>query len=357
MSEIIKNKKVAIILFNLGGPYNQDSVKGFLYNLFSDKYILRFPKYIRQFCAFLLAAKRTSPAKEIYAQLGGKSPILKETQNQADALLKQLKKKKQNIEFEIFVCMRHWHPMADKVVLGVEKFNPDEIISIPLYPQFSTTTSLSSIEDFQQKMKKLLPEKNYKTICCYPENEDFIEAHLALIKDELAKIKNINDYRILFSAHGLPERIVNKGDPYQYQVEKTVELIVKKLAIEKLDYKACYQSRVGLLEWIKPYTEDEIKLAGKQRKNLIIVPISFVSEHSETLVELDIEYKEIADRYHIDYIRVPALRCHDKFIQGLANIVETSLAQQDKINFISSDQMKRICPKDYQNCPCNESIS
>jgi len=349
MSEIIKNKKIAIVLFNLGGPDSLESVKPFLFNLFFDKYIIRLPAFFRYFVAWIISSKREKIAKDIYKSIGGKSPIIEETQKQIDALKKVLKSDL-IADFEVFMCMRHWHPMSTEIVDKIEKYSPDEIILLPLYPQFSTTTTGSSIEDFTTKLKKKAIKADLKTICCYPKDDNFIKAHADLVIKAIDKIKDKGNYRILFSAHGLPKNIVAEGDPYQWQIENTVNAVLDELDYKNIDYKVTYQSKVGPLEWLDPDTESEIKLAVEQRKELIIVPIAFVSEHVETLVELDIEYKEMADKYSINYIRVPALSVHELFINSLKNIIIK--ASQKEGSFLLSSNMSRICPGDYKNCPC-----
>ena len=166
----------------------------------------------------------------------------------------------------------------------------------------------------------------------------------------MEKIENKNNYRILFSAHGLPKKFIESGDPYQWQIENTVSAIIDQLPFSKIDYRISYQSRVGPLEWIGPNTEEEIEKVGKEKKELVVVPISFVSEHSETLVELDIEYKKTADKYAINYVRVPTLGINNYFIDSLKKIVIN--ASNSESSFLSSDEMKRICPASYSKCPC-----
>lgn len=355
-----KNKKVAVVLFNLGGPDSLDAVKPFLFNLFFDKYIIRLPAPFRYLIAKLISSRRNKIAQEIYSNTGNKSPILKETQAQKLALEKKLSEqyKGTSTEFQVFIAMRHWHPFAEEAIAEIDKYGADEVVLLPLYPQFSTTTSLSSIEDFKDKWRKrknIGKEAELLPVCCYPFNKKFINSHVALLKEKISNIKDKSKYRILFSAHGLPKKIVEQGDSYQWQVEKTVELIMAELK-EEIDYKVTYQSRVGPLEWLKPDTEEEIKEAGKAGASLIVVPVAFVSEHVETLVELDIEYAEIAEEYKIDYLRVPTLSIDDSFIDGLAEIVEDALARpEDKRagkNFPYGN--KRICPDNFSDCPCSQ---
>ncbi len=309
-------KKIAVVLFNLGGPDSLDAVQPFLFNLFCDKAIITVPNPFRYFIAKLISSKRTHQAKEIYSQIGGRSPILFETEAQKKALEKKLNGNKN--EYKVFISMRYWYPFSYETIEDVKKYSPDEIILLPLYPQFSTTTTESSVDDWGAQAKKIGMNIKTNIVKNYFFEENFIKSHSSLIKK---LYKNSEKLRILFSAHGLPKKIVEKGDPYQRQVEKTVELVVKDLAIENLDYVVCYQSRVGPLEWIGPSTESELERAGEEKVSVMVVPIAFVSEHSETLVELDIEYKKLAmDSGVKNYYRVPTLSTDELFIKSLAEI-------------------------------------
>lgn len=355
MSEITKNrKKIAVVLFNLGGPDSLNAIKPFLFNLFNDQYIITLPSVLRFLVAKLISTRREKVAKAIYANTGGKSPILEETLAQKEALKQELIKNS-DITFELFICMRHWHPMTAEVVKNIKNYEPNEIIFLPLYPQFSTTTTASSLNEFAKNLSKELIDKiKLKTICCYPLNEGFIDSHVKLIEAKLSDKIDLSNYRMLFSAHGLPEKIVKAGDPYQWQIEQTVFKIINKLQLlpkfKKIDYKVTYQSRVGPLKWLEPNTEDEIKIAGKDNKSLIIVPVAFVSEHVETLVELDIEYKHIADEHNIDYVRVPTLSTNELFIKSLANMILNFSSRE--YSCLSSSNFSRICPDIYGKCPC-----
>jgi len=313
--------KKAVILFNLGGPSDLDAVEPFLFNLFNDKNIITIPNPIRFFLAKLISKKRTPIAKDIYKQIGNKSPILEETIRQADALEKLLNNNSEGNIYKTFISMRYWHPFSYETVEKVKEYNPDEIILLPLYPQFSTTTSKSSLDDWYKIAKKHKLDTPTKDICGYHLDVDFITAHTETIQKYYDDVCGNGKTRILFSAHGLPEKIIKKGDPYQKQIEETAEAIVTKLSIENLDYVVCYQSRVGRLKWIGPSTDDEIKRAGQDSVQIIVVPIAFVSEHSETLVELDIEYKHLAHENGVkNYYRVPALGVNENFIKTLANV-------------------------------------
>jgi len=235
MSEITRNKKkVAVVLFNLGGPDSLNAIKPFLFNLFNDKYIITLPSVLRFVVAKLISIRREKFAKTIYANTGGKSPILEETLSQKKALKEELIKNS-DITFELFICMRHWHPMTAEVVKNIKNYEPNEIILLPLYPQFSTTTTASSLNEFAKNLSKEFIDKiKLKTICCYPLDEGFIDSHVKLIEDKLSDKVDLSNYRMLFSAHGLPEKIVKSGDPYQWQIEQTVFKIISIRSINRL---------------------------------------------------------------------------------------------------------------------------
>ena len=339
--------KKAVILFNLGGPDKLENVEAFLFNLFNDPAILNLPTILRFPLAKLIANRRTPLTKKIYKKLGGSSPILKLTIEQSERLEKKLNENKNLDEYKCFVVMRCWHPRASEVINNVKLFDPDEIVLLPLYPQYSASTSGSSIKEWNDVCKS----NNYKiktsTICCYPTHKDFIKAHIFEIKK---KINSINNFKLIFSAHGLPARNIKKGDPYQWQVEQTVNEIVNLLNLENLDWILSYQSRVGPLKWIGPSTDEIIIENSKLNKHIVLVPIAFVSEHSETLVELDIEYKKIAkENGCTNYIRVPALGSNQLFIKGLAQLIINKEAYKFRNNLFPP---KTRCPSNFSKCPC-----
>ena len=337
----------AVILFNLGGPDKPESVEPFLFNLFNDPAILNLPAIFRYPLAKLISNRRAPVAKKIYNELGGSSPILKLTDDQSVALEKNLNQNKLNEKYKCFVVMRCWHPRAEEVIKNVKLYNPSEIILMPLYPQYSAATSGSSIKEWNEVCKK----NNYKiktsTICCYPTDENFINAH---VKEINKKIKDLNNFKLIFSAHGLPKKNIKKGDPYQWQVEQSVNKIVKNLNYNNLDWILSYQSRVGPLKWIGPSTDDVIVENSKIRKHIVLVPITFVSEHSETLVELDIEYKKLAtDNGCNEYTRMPALGTNEDFIQAMSELIINKDAYKISENFYPP---KIQCPSNFKKCHC-----
>jgi len=338
-------KKIAVVLFNLGGPDQPETIKPFLVNLFSDPAIIRLPALLRQIVARLIAARRTGVATDMYARLGGRSPILENTQAQASALEKELADIGTT---KCFVAMRYWHPFTHETARAVRNFAPDEIVLLPLYPQFSTTTTASSFKSWQEAANAEGLNTPTKIICCYPGEPNFIKAIAQMVRAAYEKARAHGAPRVLFSAHGLPERIVKSGDPYQYQCEKTVAALVTELNIANLDWTLCYQSRVGPLQWIGPQTDEEIKHAGRDKAPLVIVPVAFVCEHAETLVELDIFYCELAAKAGVPYFdRVPTVGTTRAFIKGLADLVR--LALHDQRSCISGEG-GRLCPSEFSGC-------
>ena len=339
--------KKAIILFNLGGPDSLEAVEPFLFNLFNDPAIISLPGIFRYPLAKLISKRRAPIAKAIYKEMGGRSPILKETETQANAIEKSLEKENDN--YKCFIVMRCWHPRAEDVIKKVKDFNPDQIILLPLYPQYSNATSGSSIKEWLDICKKEKLKTETKIICCYPTEKDFILSYASLIREKI-NISNLSETTLVFSAHGLPENKIKQGDPYQWQVESTVNKLVEKLSIKNLNYILSYQSRVGPLKWIGPSTDTVIKEEAQKNKIIIVVPVAFVSEHSETLVELDIEYKKLANENGSkDYLRVPAVTANLDFINSLkTSIIEASNGSR----FTSSIK----CSEKYKKCPRQQNI-
>jgi ferrochelatase len=339
--------KKAIILFNLGGPDKLENVEPFLFNLFNDPAILNLPTFLRYPLAKLISNRRAPVAKKIYAELGGSSPILKLTKEQSGALEIKLNQTQEEDEYKCFIIMRCWNPRAKDVIKDIRLYGPDEVILMPLYPQYSAATSGSSIKEWKDVCKKNNYHVKTSTICCYPTDQNFINAHT---KEIIKKIKDLRNFKLIFSAHGLPEKNIKKGDPYQWQVEQSVKKIVENLNDEKLDWILSYQSRVGPLKWIGPSTENIIIENSKMDKHIVLVPIAFVSEHSETLVELDIEYKEIAEANGCkNYTRVPALGINEDFIKAMSDLI----IKKNKYKINETLYPPKVqCPSNFKKCPC-----
>ena len=339
--------KKAIILFNLGGPDKLENVEPFLFNLFNDPAILNLPTFLRYPLAKLISNRRAPIAKKIYAELGGSSPILKLTKEQSNALEIKLNQTQEEDEYKCFIIMRCWNPRAEDVIKDVQLYSPDEVVLMPLYPQYSAATSGSSIKEWKDVCKKNNYYVKTSTICCYPTDQNFINAHT---KEITKKTKDLKNFKLIFSAHGLPEKNIKKGDPYQWQVEQSVKKIVENLNNENLDWILSYQSRVGPLKWIGPSTETTIIENSKIGKHIVLVPIAFVSEHSETLVELDIEYKEIADANGCkNYTRVPALGINEDFIKAMSELIIKKNKYKINENLCPP---KIQCPSNFNKCPC-----
>ena len=345
--------RIAVVLFNLGGPDGPEAVRPFLFNLFNDPAIIAVPGPLRGLLARLIAARRAPVARRIYDELGGGSPLLAETEAQARALEAALADAG---EVRAFPCMRYWHPMSDAVAREVAAFAPERVLLLPLYPQFSTTTTASSLTEWRRAAAAAGLAAPGTGICCYPAAGGLVEAQAALIRPRLltAAAAGQGRPRLLFSAHGLPKKVVARGDPYQWQVERTSAAVAERLrrdGIDALDWQICYQSRVGPLEWIGPSTEAEIRRAGRDRVPVVLTPIAFVSEHSETLVELDIEYRKLAAEHGVPaYERVPALGTEPGFIAALADLVRQALGRP--AGSTAPDGGRRLCPAAFRRCPC-----
>ena len=303
---------------NLGGPDRPAAVKPFLYNLFSDPAIIGLPTLLRLPLARLIAQRRAATACAIYEHLGGGSPLLANTEAQASALSAVL-----GADHVCYVAMRYWHPFTGAAVSAVSARRPTEIVLLPLYPQFSTTTTGSSLVAWQReavRQKLALPTR---TIRHYPTLAGFVDgmARLTVVALNRAAADG-HRVRVLFSAHGLPLKIVRAGDPYPAEIATTASAVVAALHRPGLDWCVCYQSRVGPLAWLGPSIDAELQRAAADRVAVVVVPVSFVSEHSETLVELDRDYRERATALGVPgYYRVPTIGTDPGFIAGLAGLV------------------------------------
>jgi protoporphyrin/coproporphyrin ferrochelatase len=341
--------RVAVVLFNLGGPDGPAAVEPFLFNLFNDKAIIGAPQPVRYLLARLISRRRAPIARAIYARIGGGSPILANTNAQATALESRLASRAPETTWRVFVSMRYWHAFADATAAAVKAFAPERILLVPLYPQFSTTTSESSLADWQRAAAKAGIEGGARAACCYPRSAGFVAAVADLTRRALAAFPGGRAPRLLFSAHGLPKKVIGRGDPYQWQVEQSVAAVVQALARPDLDHVVCYQSRVGPLEWIGPSTEAEIARAGADKVPVLVVPIAFVSEHSETLVELDIEYRHLAEAKGVPgFARVPTVGTHPAFIDGLAETALWLRGQEQGRCHNGADGP--ACPNAFRRC-------
>jgi len=314
--------RLAVVLFNLGGPDGPAAVEPFLFNLFNDPAIIGLPGLVRTPLARFISRRRAPEAKKNYDLMGGGSPLLPETEKQARALEAALADLMPGVEARCFIAMRYWEPMSAETAREVEAFAPDDVVLLPLYPQFSTTTTGSSLKAWAEAWRGA---GEVHTVCCYPDAQGLIEAHAVKIRETFEDAGSPANVRVLFSAHGLPEKVIRAGDPYQAQVEATAAAIAARLGVG-WDWQVCYQSRVGPLKWIGPSTAEAIHAAAEDGKGVLIAPIAFVSEHVETLVELDHEYRLLADEGGCaPYLRAPALGVEPAFIRELAKAVRRSL--------------------------------
>jgi ferrochelatase len=342
--------KVAIVLFNLGGPDSLDSVWPFLRNLFSDPAILRVPLPVRFILARVIARARLRPATVNYRLLGGKSPLLEMTRAQAQSIEAALPE----VEAKCFVAMRYWHPLSLETARAVKAWRPDEVVLLPLYPQYSTTTTGSSLTAWRAAAARVGLVAPTSAVCCYPTDPGFIAATLAIVRDAYDNARESLDpsvpLRILFSAHGLPEKIVRDGDPYQRQIEQTVAAVIAAWRRNDLDWRVCYQSRATPVKWIDPSTDAEVVQAGQDQTAVLVVPIAFTAEHTETLVELDIEYKELAHRSGVPgYFRVPTQQADAGFIEALADMVRYVRGEGPGLHPAAGGI---ACAEGNHRCPC-----
>jgi ferrochelatase len=333
--------KLAVVLFNLGGPDSLKAVRPFLFNLFRDPAIIQLPAPARYALAALISTTRNKTAQANYAIMGGRSPLLPETEAQAAALEAQLKA--QGHDARVFIAMRYWKPFADQTAREVAAFAPDEIVLLPLYPQYSTTTTGSSVKDWTRAYKG--PGRT-RTVCCYPNTLGLADAHAAEIRKVWEAAGRPANIRLLFSAHGLPQQIVDAGDPYEAQINATTAAVAERLP-ELADWRVSFQSRVGRLQWLKPSTEDAIRAAKADGKGVLVSPIAFVSEHVETLVELDHEYADLAKELDVaPYLRARTPGVGQPFIADLAAAVAGALPRTG----VAPHGAWR-CPAAHGKCP------
>ncbi|MEH2179644.1 ferrochelatase [Nostoc sp.] len=336
--------RVGVLLLNLGGPDKLEDVGPFLYNLFSDPEIIRLPfRWLQKPLAWFIATRRTRTSRENYKQIGGGSPLRRITEAQGEALKEQLGFLGQ--EVNIYVGMRYWHPYTEEAIAQITQDKVEDLVILPLYPQFSISTSGSSfrlLEKLWQENPKLQPI-DYTVIPSWYKQPGYLQAMAQLIVQELEQFPNPDDVHIFFSAHGVPKSYVEEaGDPYQLEIEECTALIMQTLNRPNT-HTLAYQSRVGPVEWLQPYTEDALKELGAQGvKDLVVVPISFVSEHIETLQEIDIEYREVAEESGIhNFRRVPAPNTHPVFINALAELVIDAL-RNPSFKLSQAAQMKKM---------------
>jgi ferrochelatase len=323
--------KLGVLLFNLGGPETLRDVKPFLYRLFSDPEIIRVKwTPARKLLAYLIATFRRKTSEGYYSQIGGGSPLRRLTEEQARVLEAELKSRGNDVR--TFVGMCTWHPFLDEAIEKIQESHIDNLVILPLFPQYSVTTTGSGFA----ALRRLIGERpnfkklNIQWISSWPDQPTYIQSVAQAIEGELARFTTPSKAHILFSAHSIPESYVKEGDPYLEQTKKTVELVMERLG-QKLGrrnpYQLSFQSKIGPVKWLEPFTSDVITKLGKEGvEDVLVVPISFVSEHIETLYELDILFRKIAAEAGVkNFRRVPALNSDATFIRALAEIVESTI--------------------------------
>lgn len=336
--------RTGILLLNLGGPDSLEAVRPFLYNLFSDREIIHLgPPALQKPVAWLISMLRSSKSRAMYRKIGGKSPILDITRTQADALEEALnqgsgirdqvsqadpRSSSPGLRFKVYIGMRYWRPFMRDTVRKIIDDGIGQLIVLSLYPHYSKTTTGSSINEFQRVLDNRQLSVRYITE--WYDFPPYIDALAGLIAEGLSEF-GAHDVMLLYSAHNLPVSFINEGDPYLDQIKSTIRLVNKRLqeepySLKDLRWELAFQSRSGPVEWLDPSTDDTIvKLAGEGVKNLFVVPVSFVSDHIETLYEIDILFSELAQRHGVILKRSRALNTSEKFIQALKELVLTKM--------------------------------
>jgi protoporphyrin/coproporphyrin ferrochelatase len=345
--DLTNNKeRIGVLLFNLGGPETLNDVRPFLFNLFADPDIIRLPfRFMQKPLAWFISTQRHKKSSSYYEQIGGGSPLRKITDEQARALENELNNR--GVNSRVYVAMRYWHPFTEETFEQIERDGITYLVVLPLYPQFSISSTGSSLN----RMSKVIKEKGLESmrssvICSWQDNIDYINSLAEMVKEELTKFSNSDPAAttIIFSAHSVPVRYIEEGDPYLEYTQQTFKLVMEKVGTN-YPHTLSFQSRVGPVKWLRPSTEETLRrLASEGVLQTLMVPISFVSEHSETLYEMDILYKGVADEIGIkEYRRVPALNCRPDFIDALANLVQRELTAEVQ-------SAKNLCP--YYSVTC-----
>ncbi len=309
------NSKIGVLLLNLGGPEKTEDIRPFLYNLFSDRQIIRLgPFFLQKPLAALIAKRRAPKSAENYKKIGGGSPLRKITEEQARKLEQSLNK---DGDFVVQVAMRYWHPFTIKAVEKLIAEKVDEIIALPLYPHYSIATTGSSFTDLDKIIRKRAPKLTIKKIISWPVQPEYIQSIVKKIQKGLRTYGN-EPVQILYSAHSLPVKFIEEGDPYVDHIQLTIKEIEKTTGVTGT---LCYQSRSGPVEWLGPSTPETLELAAeKECKNVMVVPISFISDHVETLYELNIEYRQMAEQLGLNYAVTEGLNTCPLFIEGLRQL-------------------------------------
>lgn len=319
-------KKIGVVLFQLGGPDSLDAIEPFLYNLFCDPDIIDFPfaRIARQPLAKLISSTRARHVAHHYAEIGGKSPILDFTRRQAGALEGELRRE---FDARVVIAMRYWRPFTQEAIAGLAAHAPDEVVLLPLYPQFSKTTTGSSLNEWNRRFQPNGWRPRVHVVREFYQDAGYLDAVVAAVDASLRDFEDPADVDMVFSAHSVPVAVIEQGDPYQRQIEETVDLVWQRGGWPGRRH-ICYQSKVGASKWLRPSMHETVKnLAAAGSRHVLVVPISFVSDHVETLHEIDIEHREQARTLGItDFRMVPGLNDSPAFIGALAGLVRGQIA-------------------------------
>ena len=313
---------MGVVLFQLGGPDSLDAIEPFLLNLFRDPDIIDFPfaRIAREPLARLISSTRAKKVRDHYAAIGGKSPILEFTRRQAHALERELRN---YCDARVFIAMRYWHPLTEEAIQAIAEYAPHELVLLPLYPQYSRTTTGSSLNEWNRQIEsspvRNIPVRILKEFCSH---SGYLNAVIQKISHSLEKFPVGEEVHLVFSAHSVPIRVIEKGDPYQRQIEKTVDQVLHR-GKWSLPHTLCYQSKVGASRWLQPSLHETLRTLGKRHtKNVLVIPIAFVSDHVETLSEINIEAREEALAHGIkQFEMMPGLNDSHPFIRALAEMV------------------------------------
>ena len=329
---MMEHKRVGVVLFQLGGPETLEAIEPFLFNLFCDPDIIDFPlaRIGRRPLAKLISSTRARKVQHHYEVIGGGSPIRRFTEQQARAL--QLRLRRDGMDAHCFVAMRYWHPFTAEAIAALEAAKCNEVVLLPLYPQYSSTTTGSSLNEWQRRFDPA--GRRVHCICDFYRDELYLRALVEKVNEALARFPHPEDAELVFSAHSVPVSVVEKGDPYQRQIEETVQLVMQRGRWMNRR-RLCYQSKVGASKWLQPSLRTTLReLASKGTEDVCVVPISFVSDHVETLGEIDHEARELAHNIGIRQFEMSAgLNDSPAFIAALAGLVGTAVGAEAETQY------------------------
>jgi ferrochelatase len=318
-----------VLLLNMGGPDTLEAVRPFLYNLFSDRQIMKLgPPFLQKPLAWLISAIRSKKTEKMYSLIGGRSPLLTITKAQAEALQKELILEGWQGQIRVYIGMRYWHPFIGDTVKRMHHEGVKAVLALSLYPHYSLTTSGSAISKFEETVKEY--PIDYRIIPSWHDHPLYIESLCDVITKGIDSFGG-EDAEVLFSAHSLPVSIIESGDPYVRHIEGTIQEVVRKVGIR---WHLSYQSRSGPVKWLSPSTEEKIReLAAAGVKNLLVVPVSFVSDHIETLFEIDVLYSNLAGALGVRLRRTESLNTHPIFIRALRGLVLMGISESGWLRY------------------------